>query len=91
MIEEKKPQNKEELTDDSLDTVSGGVIVKEDLYEQYTVYDENNNKIGTENSYQAALKLARDNNVSERFVMKQAYNFYLKTGIWPTKENFKKK
>ena len=91
MEEEKKAQSKEELTDETLDTVSGGVIVKDDLYEKYTVYDEKNNKIGTENSYLAAVQLARDNNVSEKCVFKQDYNFYLKTGIWPTKDNFKKK
>ena len=91
MEKEKNPLNKEELTDEMLDTVSGGVIVKDDLREHYTVYDEKNNIIGAENSYSAAVQLARDNNVSERCVMKQAYNFYLKTGIWPTKDNFKKK
>ena len=74
MEEEKKAQSKEELTDETLDTVSGGIIVM-DIHKKYTVYDDEGNNLGTKDDFDSALELARDKKVGEALITEQAYNY----------------
>ena len=74
MEKEKNPLSKEELTDEMLDAVSGGVIVV-DIHNKYTVYDDEGNNLGTKDDFDSALELARDKKVGEALITEQAYNY----------------
>jgi len=89
MEKEKNPLNKEELTDDELDAISGGIIVRDEINGKfvYTVYDEQGKQVGLPGqekmSLEQATVVAQRYHVVAKWIERKFLDYYVKHGTIP--------
>ena len=89
MYEEKELKNTMELTDDELDAISGGIIVRDEINGKfvYTVYDEQGNQVGLPGqekmSLEQATVVAKHYHVVTKWIERKYLDYYVKHGTIP--------
>ena len=90
MNEEKELKNAVELTDDDLDAISGGIIVRDEINGKYvyTVYDEQGKQVGLPGQEKMTLAqatvVAQHYNVVVKWIERKYLDYYVKHGTIPS-------